>query len=412
MALYFKADEKEPSIDVQPDTVSQLRTDLDTKDDTAPIDAFDTACKEMCTFIDSNYYAGFLDREDFENYVQLREYAQRYRIDMKSLNLFRIVGRGAFGNVSAVSKNDSGRVYALKEMNKRMMKAKNLMDHTDNEIKILKLLKTPFCTRLWFVFQDDENLYVIMDYCNGGDLRWHLTNRAEKQSTTGYRCFSEADARFYAAEILMALEHLHDKDIVYRDLKPNNVLMNSRGHVQLSDFGLGDFLADHKSGACSTLSGTPGYWAPEVCARLRYRTEADIWSFGVVLYYFLAGHRPKWKPVNGKWSPFDSEDNQEREKLAKEAKLDACDMTPVAYPAHFSEEAKDLLSKIFEYDQHKRISIPDMQRHPFFASIQWGNLATVEAPYIPNVHDVHTESVADVGQLDFGQYRYVSCSVV
>merc|ERR1719296_514030 len=175
--------------------------------------------------------------------------------------LLRVLGKGSFGKVVLVRKRtgkESGGLFAMKILRKAHLVKRRQIERTKTERKVLSVVDHPFIMRLHFAFQGDEKLYLVLDYCPGGELFFHLSR---------YRRFPERVARFYAAELLLAIGHLHRRGIIYRDLKPENVLLDAEGHVKLGDFGLAkDKITDPCSGATS-MCGTPEYMAPEVLSQ-------------------------------------------------------------------------------------------------------------------------------------------------
>lgn len=168
---------------------------------------------------------------------------------------------------------DEGKVYAMKVLRKDVIAAKGQIEHTKSERDILFEVRHPFIVRLRYAFQSDDKLYLVTDYYNGGTLFYHLRKS---------RHFTEERARFYAAELLLALDHLHSLNIIYRDLKLENVLMDHQGHLALTDFGLSKQNIDETGGA-STFCGTAEYIAPELLRGQKYGVAVDWWSFGILL---------------------------------------------------------------------------------------------------------------------------------
>jgi serine/threonine protein kinase len=224
----------------------------------------------------------------------------------------KLIGRGTFGKVFQVRKKDTKRIYAMKVLSKREIVAKKEVAHTIGERKILQCsLDSPFLVGLKFSFQTETDLYLVTDFKSGGELFWHLQKETR---------FSEERARFYIAELVLALEHLHKYNIVYRlapppfphwghclpssrDLKPENILLDATGHVALCDFGLSkaDLRPDELT---TTFCGTTEYLAPEVLLNDHgYSKLVDFWSLGVLLFEMCCG-----------WSPFYAEDTQQMYK--------------------------------------------------------------------------------------------------
>ena len=175
-------------------------------------------------------------------------------VSLLDFNVEKLLGKGAFGKVLLVTKKDTGQLYAMKSLRKDMLEERNQKVHTKTEREILGEVNCPFIVQLRFAFQTADKLYMVMDFINGGELFFHL-RRCTK--------FPEDRTRFYAAEILAALEYLHSRGIIYRDLKPENVLLDSEGHIKLTDFGLSKKFFSGEKKAFS-FCGTPEYLAPEI----------------------------------------------------------------------------------------------------------------------------------------------------
>lgn len=207
--------------------------------------------------------------------------ASEGQLSVADFDLLRIVGKGAFGKVMLVRKKvrsgEEGEIYAMKVLKKSVIAAKGQIEHTKSEKAILCEIRHPFIVRLRFSFQSDDKLYLVTDYYNGGTLFMHL--RLSKQ-------FSEDRAKFYSAELLSALQHLHSKGIIYRDLKLENVLMDHLGHIALTDFGLSKQDID-KTGGATTFCGTAEYIAPELLKGQKYGHSVDWWSFGILMYVVI-----------------------------------------------------------------------------------------------------------------------------
>ena len=200
-------------------------------------------------------------------------------------DLLKVVGKGAFGKVMLVRKKanaGAGQIYAMKVLKKSVISAKGQVEHTKSERSILCEIRHPYIVRLRFAFQSDDKLYLVTDYYNGGSLFYHLRKS---------RAFSEERAKFYAAELLSALDHLHQQHIIYRDLKLENVLMDNVGHIALTDFGLSKQNIDLTGGA-TTFCGTAEYIAPELLKGQKYSAPVDWWSFGILLFEMMHGRTP------------------------------------------------------------------------------------------------------------------------
>lgn len=343
----------------------------------------------------------FLASPQWKRYVQLRAYVKK-RMTLDHFRVFRVLGRGAFGAVSAVQKIDSHAIFAMKEMAKRQVKHQQSEWVCVNERKVLAKMKSPFVLNLKYSFHTSENLYLIFDMCSGGDLKFHLRN--EKM-----RCFSLERARFYAAEVLLGLEHIHSLNIVYRDLKPTNILLDEAGHCVISDLGLTVHLKKNK--LIKHLAGTAGYWAPEILQKAGTYKTSDYWSFGVMLYEMILGRRPtcKCSKKDPQWCPFGQSRSMEQFALKEDGVL----VLDVDYPRELPADAVDLLKKLFEPNPEKRIGAKggaaEIKAHPFFKSVDWAKLENKEItpPFKPDNHTVNANSIGEVGETNKAKYRKV-----
>lgn len=237
------------------------------------------------------------------------ESVERKHLGPQDFDIMRLIGRGTFGQVYQVRKKDTGRIYAMKVLSKKVIVQKKEVAHTIGERNILvRTAKTssPFIVSLKFSFQTPTDLYLVTDYMSGGELFWHLQREGK---------FPEQRAKFYIAELVLALENLHSKGIVYRDLKPENILLDVNGHVALCDFGLSKANL-RESDTTNTFCGTTEYLAPEVLLDEQgtyhenesmlttgYTKLVDFWSLGVLVFEMCCG-----------WSPFYADDTQQMYK--------------------------------------------------------------------------------------------------
>lgn len=215
------------------------------------------------------------------------------QLKLSDFKIERTVGTGSFGRVHLIQSKINQRYYALKVLKKAEIVKLKQVEHTNNERAILASVQHPFIVNLWGSFQDDANLYMVMDYVPGGELFSFL--RKSKVYIFIYiillllmlqmQKFSNEVARFYAGEVLLVLAYLHSKDIIYRDLKPENILLDAHGHIKVTDFGFAKKVPD----ITWTLCGTPDYLAPEIIQTKGYGKAADFWAFGVLIFEMLAG---------------------------------------------------------------------------------------------------------------------------
>jgi len=221
-------------------------------------------------------------------------------------------------------------------------------------------LEHPFLVKLHYSFQTSDKLFFVMDYINGGELFYHL--QKDKR-------FSEDRVRFYAAEIVSGLDYLHGAGVIYRDLKPENLLITREGHIVMTDFGLSKEGLHDKFDRTGTFCGTPEYLAPEVLEGKGYTKAVDWWSFGTLLYEMLTG-----------LPPFYSEDVQEMYSKIMTADLE--------FHAIIGPDARDLLSKLLDRNDELRLQDANLiKKHPFFKPIDWEALyhKKIPPPFIPEV---------------------------
>ncbi|KAK5669139.1 hypothetical protein BDV3_003332 [Batrachochytrium dendrobatidis] len=282
------------------------------------------------------------------------------KLKIEDLEIRNTLGTGSFGRVHLVKYKASGKHYAMKVLRKTEIIKLRQVEHTLNEKHILEQLNFPFLVQIFGTFQDSNNLYLVLEYVQGGELFSYLRKSGR---------FSNHVARFYAAQVVMAFDYLHTKDIIYRDLKPENLLIDVFGNIKITDFGFAKFVPD----VTWTLCGTPDYLAPEIIQSKGYGRAVDWWALGVLIYEMLAGH-----------PPFYDEDHFKLYEKILQCKL--------RFPPHFDPMAKDLVKRLLSPDLSKRFGnlkdgVQDIKRHKWFAGVDWEKLKNLEipAPYIPKV---------------------------
>ncbi|KAF1324355.1 Agc protein kinase, partial [Globisporangium splendens] len=288
-------------------------------------------------------------------------------MSVNDFDLLSVVGKGAYGKVFLAKKKtgrNGGRIYAMKVLRKQDVFKKKQVEHTKSEQRILKHVEHPFVVRLRYAFQNNHKLYLVMDYYSGGSLFVHL--RKNKR-------FTENRAKFYAAELVLSLAHLHYMHIMYRDLKLENILMDAEGHIAITDFGL-----SKEDDEGSTFVGTPEYLAPELLCSQRtassYGNTIDWWSYGVLVYEMIQGHTPFW----------DKNRRQMFQNILSKEPL---------YPAElFSPTATDFLQRLLVKNPRRRMGCGaegalEIMRHPWFEGVDWDALLQrrVEPPFKPQV---------------------------
>jgi serine/threonine protein kinase len=279
------------------------------------------------------------------------------------------LGKGSFGTVLLVRHVVTGKLYAQKQFRKASLTVhKKLVEQTKTERMVLESVnRHPFVVKLFYAFQDHEKLYLILEYAEGGELFTHLAME---------RMFEEDTAAFYMAEMVLALEHLHQNvGVLYRDLKPENCLLDTHGHLLLTDFGLSK-IAVNDDDRCNSSLGTIEYMAPEVVQGKPYGKACDWWSLGALGYDLLTGS-----------PPFRANNHTKlQEKIVKQK---------LVLPYYLGPDAKDLLTRLLRKDPTKRLGyhmakdLQTIKKHRFFRKIDWAALERreVDPPIIPVVTD-------------------------
>jgi len=309
----------------------------------------------------------------------------RKQVTISDFDRITKIGRGAFGTVWLCKQRDTGAIFAMKQMNKNEMVCKNQIHHVRAEKDALSKAKG-WVSGLHHTFQDDRYLYMVMDYLPGGDLMTHLIRKDT---------FSEHEARFYVAEIVEAVDYIHTElHYIHRDLKPDNIVLDTEGHIVLLDFGLCKHTpttakeADdgavppecappagepkHPSRAhLQSVVGTPDYRGPEVYRQEPYGKECDWWSVGVILFEMLFGGPP--------FSDDDHDPSVTASRVVRWWKYFRIPDDP-----NVSHDARDLLTKLI-CDPKDRLGAEQIRIHPFFQGIDFSKLRKMTPPIRPVV---------------------------
>lgn len=294
-------------------------------------------------------------------------------VSVSDFDLIKVIGKGSIGKVFLVRKKDTHGVFAMKVLRKKNVVRHGLEEHIKTERLILEEIDHPFIARLRFSFQTKDKLYLVTDYCSGGELFHHMTDAG----------FAFDLVRFYTAELVLGLEHLHALKVAYRDLKPENILLEASGHLRITDFGLSKLNVVSDTGA-KTVVGSPEYLAPEVYALQQYGFAVDWWSLGVFVFEMLTGEHPFF--------------DENRETMVRKIMTpgSARELIPSAMPP----AAAALIVGLLTFDPAERLGsrgAAEIRRHPFFAGFDWEALRRreVEPPWRPVVRDE-----LDVGNFD------------
>ncbi|KAF9930443.1 hypothetical protein FBU30_000494 [Linnemannia zychae] len=301
-------------------------------------------------------------------------------IELSHFHLLRSVGKGAFGKVRVVQHKRTKEIYALKYINKAKCIRMRAVENIIQERRLLEEVEFPLICNLRYAFQDDENLFMILDLMLGGDLRFHLERAGPMR---------EDVVRFYVAELALALYALHSRHVIHRDLKPDNVLLDEHGHAHLTDFNIAVYFNPNKP--LMSIAGSMAYMAPEVLLRKGYFESVDWWSLGVVMFELLFGKRP----FRGK----------SNDMLTSSILRD-----PLPFPDNVHEMVSapciDVVSKLCERDISKRLGctsegLDAFKNHPWFQGIEWDKLVTKEAipPFEPDSKRANFDATHELEEL-------------
>lgn len=287
---------------------------------------------------------------------------EKIKFGLRDLTLHATVGTGTFGRVRVVQYKPTRQWYALKILKKSEILRLKQLAHITSEVRVLSRIYHPFIVNMMGHIQDDRRLYMLFEYVPGGELFSHLRREGK---------FVNDRARFYAAQIVLAFEYLHCTNIVYRDLKPENLLLTAKGNIKITDFGFAKVVEDRTY----TLCGTPEYLAPEIIQQKGHNKAVDWWAIGILIYEMLAGYPPFFDET-----PF---------AIYQKILAGRYD-----FPRHFTPEARDLIRKLLVPDRTKRLGCMhkgpgEIKAHPWWIGLDWDAVfnCRVPAPFLPAVRD-------------------------
>jgi len=303
---------------------------------------------------------------------------------LEDLDLVKTVGTGTFARVCLCRHKKSASYYALKILSQHDLIRLKQVEHVKNEKKILQEISHPFLVSLSWSFKDNSFLYLLFPYVCGGELFSYLRSAGR---------FNPAATLFYAAEIVAALDYLHSLSIAYRDLKPENLLLDKEGHIVITDFGFAKRVTDRTW----TLCGTPEYLAPEIIQSKGHNKAVDWWALGILIYEMLAGYPPF----------FDDNPFGIYEKILA-GKFE--------WPRHVDGVAKDLIKKLLVQDRTKRLGnmkngTEDVKRHRWFKTVDWEEVLEkqMKPPIVPKVSsEGDTRNFDDYPETDWKEVKQVT----
>lgn len=294
-------------------------------------------------------------------------------MNIDSFRCISVLGRGHFGKVILAEYRNTNELFAIKALKKGDIISREEVESLLSEKRIFltaNKMRHPFLVNLFACFQTEEHVCFVMEYAPGGDLMMHIHADV----------FSEPRTVFYTSCVVLGLQYLHEHEIVYRDLKLDNLLLDSEGYVKIADFGLckeGMGFGERTG----TFCGTPEFLAPEVLTETSYTRAVDWWGLGVLIFEMLVGE-----------SPFPGDDEEEV--------FDSIVNDEVRYPRFLSTEAIAIMRRLLRRNPERRLGASekdaeDVRKQPFFRDMNWDDLLArkVRPPFVPNVR--HAEDVSN-----------------
>ena len=293
-------------------------------------------------------------------------------IDRNSFDFLSIIGKGGFGKVWRVRYKKNYKEFAMKEMSKARIIEKNCVSSIIGERDILSQIHHPFIINMIFSFQDENNLYLVMNLFTGGDLRYQINKN---------HIFTEYQSKFFIACLILGLEVIHINNIIHRDIKPENLVLDYKGYLKITDFGIAKKQVKQNS---NETSGTPGYMAPEVMNCQNHTIVVDYYAMGVICYELMMGVRPY----------VGENRNEIKEKiLARQIMIKNHEI-----PNGWSKEAADFINNLIQRKPNMRLGykgINQIKTHKWFNRFSWEDLYNmkIEAPFIPSDDDNYDENI-------------------
>ena len=307
------------------------------------------------------------DGNNENNTEEANDQVLTVKVTYNDFRPLKLLGRGSFGEVLLVRLKATNKIYAMKILEKKLLKLKKQQNHTKTERDLMVRINCPFIVNIKSAFQDESKLYIVSEFLQGGDLFFHLHEKR-------YMTFPEDKAKFYLMELVSALDFLHKNNMIYRDLKPENILIDSQGHIKITDFGLSKIFESENDKAY-TVCGTPQYLAPEILLRKGYDKAVDWWSLGCLLYEMLSGRLP-FKFKKGQKISLN---------IYKEE---------IFFDNKFSEDAQDLIKKLLIFDPKARLGSgvdggEKIKNHKYFRGVNWDDVwnKKIQPPFKPNLKD-------------------------
>lgn len=348
---------------------------------------FTNVRSQVSSYLSKDPFQEFLQSTYFNRFLQWKA-LESQKVDKNTFRQYRVLGKGGFGEVCACQVRATGKLYACKRLEKKRIKKKHCEFAALNEKRILESINSRFVVSLGYAYATKHALHLVLTIMNGGDLKFHIHSMKH---------ITEQCAIFYAAQICCGLEDLHNEGILYRDLKPENCLLDDRGNVRISDLGLAVKL---KAGEDTVKGrvGTIGYMAPEVIRNERYSFGVDWFGLGCIVYELITG-----------FGPFRTRgESVKREEVDRRVLNDDPNWERIPASNKYPAEAKEIISRLISKEPATRLgcrrafksNAREVQLHPFFKSISFKRLRVglINPPFKPDPKAVYAKDVLDIEQ--------------
>ena len=311
-------------------------------------------------------------------------------MNRNNFDFLYVIGKGGFGKVWKVKSKKTKISYALKEMSKLKVIDKKSIKSINSERELLSKLHHPFIVNMHFAFQDNENLYLVMDLLTGGDLRFHISR---------HKKFSEEQTRFFICGIIFSLEYIHSNNIIHRDIKPENLVLDENGYIRLTDFGI---AKENMPDNSSETSGTPGYMSPEVMKSMNHSFPADYFALGVIGYEFMKGERPYC--------------GRNRKEIKEQIMSRQAEIKNEDINESWSKESADFINKLLMRKPEQRLGfkgINELKEHPWLKYYPWLLIKdkSLPSPFVPenkdNFDKRYCENIEHIGEETKSRYEEI-----
>ena len=317
-------------------------------------------------------------------------YYNQFIVNRNNFDFLYVIGKGGFGKVWKVKSKKTKMTYALKEMSKLKVIDKKSIKSINSEKDLLSKLHHPFIVNMHYAFQDNENLYLVMDLLLGGDLRFHISR---------HKKFSEEQTRFFICGIIFSLEYIHSHNIIHRDIKPENLVLDENGYIRLTDFGI---AKENMPDNSSETSGTPGYMSPEVMKSMNHSFPADYFALGVIGYEFMKGERPYC--------------GRNRKEIKEQIMSRQAEIKLEELNESWSKESADFINKLLMRKPEQRLGfrgINELKEHPWLKYYPWLLIKnkSLPSPFVPenkdNFDKRYCENLEHIGEETKARYEEI-----